>query len=147
MIDISLTSDVAFAHDTVVSALESAATELQVKQSVGVLFCDTDEMLALNLRFRGVNEFTDVLTFPSGSNAPLPLGDIAICVPFAADQAELRGVTLENELIALGVHGLLHLYGYDDIEDDDRAAMQKAMNDVGQKIGVQIDGAWTSILH
>lgn len=147
MIDISSNTTVAFAQDAVVSALESAAVELQVKQTVGVRFCDTDEMLALNLRFRGVNESTDVLTFPSGSNAPLPLGDIAICVPFAADQAELRGVSLENELIALGVHGLLHLYGYDDIEDDDRTAMQKAMNDIGQKIGIQIDGAWTSILH
>ncbi|HLO97575.1 MAG TPA: rRNA maturation RNase YbeY [Fimbriimonas sp.] len=147
MIDISSNTTVAFAVDTVVVALEAAAVELQVKQLVGVLFCDTEEMLALNLRFRGVNESTDVLTFPSGSKEPLPLGDIAICVPFAKDQAELRGVTLENELIALGVHGLLHLYGYDDIEDDDRAAMQKAMNDVGQKIGVQIDGAWTSILH
>lgn len=147
MIDVIFNSATLFDQERVIPSLESAAIELRVRQSVSLLFCDNEEMQALNLRFREVNEPTDVLTFPSGSPAPLPLGDIAICVPFASDQAQLRGVTLENELVALGVHGLLHLYGYDDIEEDDRIAMQRTMNEIGEKIGVQIDGAWTSILH
>lgn len=125
----------------------SVVDALKISRPIAVRLVDSSEMIQLNTRFRDCSENTDVLTFPSGLEDPLPLGDIAICVPYAMDQARMRNVPLDNELAALLVHGCLHLVGYDDIEDQDRFAMQEKMNEVGKQIGIPIDGEWTSILH
>jgi probable rRNA maturation factor len=120
---------------------------LGIKRSFAIRLVDSEEMIQLNTSFRGCPEDTDVLTFPSGLDDPMPLGDIAIGIPYARDQAEMRGVSLDNEITALLVHGVLHLLGYDDILDNDRKVMQQKMNEVGEQIGIPIDGNWTSILH
>jgi rRNA maturation RNase YbeY len=120
---------------------------LAITRSVDTLLVDSAEMVRLNTQFRNCPDNTDVLTFPSGLQDPFPLGDIAICIPYAKDQAALRNVSLETEIVALYVHGCLHLLDYDDIEDADRTAMQLKMNEVGQIIGIPIEGEWTSILH
>ena len=129
------------------TTLEKTCQVLNIRRPIAVRFVDSDEMIHLNTGFRAVPEDTDVLTFPSGLDDPLPLGDIAICVPYAIDQAKLRHVDLTNELTALMVHGCLHLIGYDDLTDKDRTEMQRKMNEVGERIGIPIDGEWTSILH
>ena len=118
-----------------------------VGQSVHVLVTDSDHVHDLNQRFRGVDADTDVLTFPSGQGLPFPLGDIAISLPYAMRQAEHRGVSIENELVALIVHGVLHLGGFDDETESDRLSMQKRMNEIGERIGTPIDAGWSSVLH
>ena len=120
---------------------------VHVTQSVHILLSDDEAIQELNQRFRGVDSTTDVLTFPSGQREPFPLGDIAISVPYAERQAQARGVSAHNEFIALIVHGVLHLVGYDDEEEDDKTAMQKRMNEIGELIGTPIDAFWTSVLH
>jgi probable rRNA maturation factor len=125
----------------------SVADALDISRPIAVRLVDSSEMILLNTTFRACPENTDVLTFPSGLADPLPLGDIAISIPYAMEQAKMRNVSLENELAALLVHGCLHLVGYDDIEDHDRFEMQQKMNEVGKQIGIPIDGEWTSILH
>jgi probable rRNA maturation factor len=120
---------------------------VQVTQSVHILLSGDEAIQELNQRFRGIDSTTDVLTFPSGQREPFPLGDIAISVPYAERQAQARGVSAHNELIALIVHGVLHLVGYDDEEEDDKTAMQKRMNEIGELIGTPIDAFWTSVLH
>ncbi len=76
-----------------------------------------DEMQALNASYRGVERPTDVLAFALGEGEggapPGLLGDVVISVPTAARQAAERGTSLERELAALLVHGVLHLLGYD----------------------------------
>jgi probable rRNA maturation factor len=129
------------------NVLRQTKLVLHIKRTVDVRLVDDQEMTDLNGRFRNVAESTDVLTFPSGLDDPLPLGDIAICVPYAIRQAQLREVGLNNELAALLIHGCLHLVGYDDIEDKDRRDMQSKMNEVGSKLGIPIDAEWTSVLH
>jgi probable rRNA maturation factor len=79
-------------------------------------------MRELNREFRGHNGTTDVLSFPGGDE-PDPdgsthVGDIVISVPTAARQAELRGHSLDRELMVLTLHGYLHLLGYDHETDD-----------------------------
>ena len=140
-------TDVAVNLENLSVGYQSIARALQITRPIAVRLVDSPEMVQLNTSFRDCPENTDVLTFPSGLDDPLPLGDIAICVPYAIDQANLRKVTLENELIALLVHGCLHLVGYDDLTDEDRAVMQHKMNEVGATIGIPIDGEWSSILH
>lgn len=118
-----------------------------ISQSVNVLLTSDEAVRALNARFRGIDSPTDVLTFPSGEGLPFPLGDIAVSVPYAKLQAEARGVELHDELIALIVHGVLHLLGHDDETDAERLKMQSRMNEIGEMIGTPIDASWTSVLH
>lgn len=74
-------------------------------------------MRRLNRQYRGLDKTTDVLSFPlseTGLTKPGDaLGDIVISIPRAAAQAEAYGVSFNNELLRLLLHGLLHLVGYD----------------------------------
>jgi len=73
-------------------------------------------MRRLNRVYRGNDRTTDVLAFPmreSDNPWPALLGDVVIAVPTARRQAREAGRSLEEELAALLVHGVLHLCGYD----------------------------------
>lgn len=74
-------------------------------------------MRRLNREYRGLDKTTDVLSFPlheAGAIGPGDaLGDIVISIPRTAAQAEAYGVSFNNELLRLLLHGLLHLIGYD----------------------------------
>jgi rRNA maturation RNase YbeY len=112
---------------------------------VCILLTGDDEVRDLNRRFRGIDENTDVLTFPSA--VPQILGDIAISVPYAHRQAEARGVSLAQELGFLAIHGILHLVGFDDEAEADRAEMVDQMNAAAVAAGLKPDYEWSSILH
>lgn len=97
---------------------------------LSVALVSTDEIAALNEQFRGVAGPTDVLSFecdepcPVASDEPVAIGDVVIAPEIAAQQAAELGTTVEAELDLLLVHGVLHLLGYDHIEDADAAVMQ-----------------------
>jgi len=80
--------------------------------SVTVAFVSDNKIRKLNQRFRGINKSTDVLSFPGDLDTG-ELGDIAISVETAARQAKENGLTLNEEIAQLILHGLLHLSGYD----------------------------------
>ena len=91
-----------------------------------ISFISNEEIKKLNREFRGVDAVTDVLSFPLGENGvydrnpdtgALQLGDIAISMQKAEQQAEQYGHTLQREVAYLTVHSTLHLLGYDH-EDD-----------------------------
>ena len=73
-------------------------------------------MRRLNRQYRKKAYATDVLAFSmreGPGRASALLGDVVISVPTAAKQAKRRGWTLDEELVTLLVHGILHLCGYD----------------------------------
>jgi len=72
-------------------------------------------MRKLNCDFRGHDKPTDVLSF--AAEAPDYLGDIVVSVETASRQAKRRGSNLKRELKVLGLHGFLHLLGYDHEKD------------------------------
>jgi len=113
---------------------------------VCVLLTDDERIAALNRTYRGVDEPTDVLSFPGGDFPNAPLGDIAISVPFAKRQAQARGAGLETEIGYLAIHGCLHLCGFNDEDEDDRKKMVKEMHRIGIALGLPEDNAWRSIL-
>jgi probable rRNA maturation factor len=78
------------------------------------------EIRELNLRFRGKNKTTDVLSFPSGETDPI--GDVAISLGRARAQARERGHSIEEEICVLLLHGVLHLLGMDHEADNGRMA-------------------------
>jgi rRNA maturation RNase YbeY len=74
------------------------------------------EMRKLNARYRKKNYPTDVLSFPTAQGMPdgvRLLGDVIISVDKAKEQARERGRTLDDEMVTLLIHGVLHLLGYD----------------------------------
>jgi len=89
---------------------------------ISVRFVNNAEIQRLNARHRGVDDVTDVLSFPLGENGVYDvnrdtgasmLGDIVICLPRAVEQARLYGHSLQRELGFLTVHSMFHLLGYD----------------------------------
>jgi probable rRNA maturation factor len=101
---------------------------------LSVVFCDDPVIQALNCRYRGLDQPTDVLSFEqtprdpgpeTGGRAtvsldPIPavLGDVVISLETAERQAEAQGHALGQEVEWLLLHGTLHLLGYDDQTDD-----------------------------
>jgi rRNA maturation RNase YbeY len=114
---------------------------------VTILLCTDEAIRLLNCKFRGIDEATDVLTFPAGEFPGAPLGDIAIAVPYAQRQAGARGVTLSQELGYLAIHGTLHLLGLEDQDEADRVEMVGQMNNAATAAGLKPDGHWHSLLH
>jgi probable rRNA maturation factor len=116
------------AHRVPASPLAAFARRLAEAKAPGgadaltILLAGDKTMRGLNRTFRGKDQTTDVLSFPSGEDrlvdGTLPLGEIAISVPQAARQAEARGHSLPRELRVLVIHGYLHLLGYDHEVDD-----------------------------
>ncbi len=106
-----------------------------------------DETLhALNLRHRGVDAPTDVLAFHNETGGPfvsapgLPryLGDVIISFPRAEAQADDAGHGVEAELELLVVHGMLHLLGYDDSTEEQRAQMWAVQAGILQALKVKV---------
>jgi probable rRNA maturation factor len=88
----------------------------QDESELSVALIGNAEMRKLNARFRNKDYPTDVLSFPVEEGLPGPvrlLGDVIISVDKARQQAKERGRSLGEEIIALLIHGILHLLGYD----------------------------------
>lgn len=96
--------------EQVLSATGESTAELSI-ELVG-----DRRMRRLNRVYRKQDRTTDVLAFPmreSENPCPTLLGDVVISIPTALRQAKEAGRSLEDELAALLVHGVLHLCGYD----------------------------------
>jgi probable rRNA maturation factor len=84
--------------------------------SATIAFVSDKSIRKLNQQFRGIDKATDVLSFPADEADNL--GDVAVSVETAAQQAKENGLTFENEIAQLILHGLLHLSGYDHETDN-----------------------------
>ena len=101
--------------------------------SVTIAFVSDNKIRSLNQQFRGINKPTDVLSFPSDLETG-ELGDIAISVEAAARQAKENGLTLNEEIAQLILHGLLHLSGYD--HETDNGEMNRLELRLRTKLGI-----------
>ena len=105
-----------------------------------IVLTDDRQLHELNLDYLGVDAPTDVLSFPAGEVDPeteeLYLGDIAISMPRAAQQAQTGGHPVEAEAQLLVVHGTLHLLGYDHGTEEEKAVMWSEQARVLEKLGL-----------
>jgi probable rRNA maturation factor len=115
---------------------------------VSLLFVDEATIASLNQRFLDVEGPTDVLAFPiedegdrsgrspdeggtgpasieTDTDRPLLLGDVVVCPVIAAGNAVDHGVTFDDEIALLVVHGILHLLGMDHAADADAERMER----------------------
>lgn len=124
---------------------------------VSVTLVDKEEIHRLNKEFRDVDAPTDVLSFPmmeygepadfegeefvqsmalSMETDELVLGDIVLCVPVICEQAKEYGHSELREFSFLVVHSLLHLYGYDHIEEEERIVMEKLQKEIMDELQI-----------
>jgi len=127
---------------------ERVTERLGPDTEMSLLFVDPTTIAELNERFLGSTGPTDVLAFPiddelppSGrqpdqggrgpgttsdpSDPPTLLGDVVVCPEVAGRQASERGVSADDELALLVVHGVLHLLDYDHAEADEAVVMRR----------------------
>ena len=94
-----------------------------------IIFVEDDEIHRINKEYRGIDRVTDVISFAFEDSKDLEyndirlLGDIYICIPQMKRQAEEYGHSEKRELSFLAVHGLLHLLGYDHMNENDEKEM------------------------
>lgn len=101
---------------------------------VNTLVAGNEELQALNSRFRGKPQTTDVLSFPAMSKAGDMAGDLAISADLAAANARRLGHAPAEEVKILILHGLLHLAGYD--HELDQGEMARRELRLRQQLGL-----------
>jgi probable rRNA maturation factor len=102
-----------------------AKAALRVDTEVTIRIVDEAEGRTLNLAYRGKDYATNVLTFPL-TEEPHLMGDIIICAPVVAAEANTQQKSIEAHYAHLTVHGVLHLHGYDH-EIDEQAALMESI--------------------
>ncbi len=101
---------------------------------VSILITDDEKMKTLNKKYRGIDESTDVLSFPlrEGEDNVFCrlLGDIVISWDRAKEDAREIKIPLKEELATLLVHGFLHLMGYRDDSEENFCKMKKKQEEL-----------------
>ena len=102
------------------------------RAEISLTLVSLEEIRELNRDYRDVDRETDVLSFPQfecvedmPEFGELCLGDVVICLDKVEEQAKEFGHSFERELIYLFVHSLLHLLGYDHMEEDEKQEMRE----------------------
>ena len=105
---------------------------------LSVLLTDDEGIHVLNREFREVDRPTDVLSFPMGDEDPrtgrLLLGDMVLNVDRAAAQGAEFGHGADHEISYLTVHSVLHLLGYDHVDEGEMKRAMRAREKVIMKI-------------
>ncbi|WP_022767300.1 MULTISPECIES: rRNA maturation RNase YbeY [unclassified Butyrivibrio] len=142
--------------DTVLD-MEGCAADIEV----GLTITDSEGIHELNKEFRGIDSPTDVLSFPNVSyenagdfsvllgeqlvdlldpdTGKIMFGDIVINEDRVRSQAEDFGHSVKREFAFLVAHSMLHLCGYDHMEEEEAKVMEKKQEDVLGKLGITRD--------
>jgi len=125
---------------------------------ISIIFIDNKEIRKINKEQRDIDKATDVLSFPmldyedgkifkemyldyefdfcDLNEGNLVLGDMALSLEKAAEQAEEYGHSFIREVMYLVVHSILHLLGYDHMEEEDKVLMRKREEEILNKFNI-----------
>ena len=144
-------------EDSIINDLDSAVKNIvklyDVSENEVSITLTNDKIIhKLNREYRGIDRPTDVLSFAfresdepeinfdddfeSGTDNIDILGEIIISVERAQRQAEEYGHSFRREIVFLTVHGMLHLLGYDHIEEEERLEMEREQNFIMEQLGI-----------
>lgn len=140
----------------------------QYDAEISITFVDENDIKDINRDFRGIDNKTDVLSFPmidfdssytsiserteemytfiedridaiNPDSDEIILGDIVLCVPVILEQANEYNHSILREYSFLIAHSMLHLLGYDHINDDERAIMEDKQNKILESLNITRD--------
>lgn len=109
------------------------------EQEVTIRFTNEAESQNLNHEYRGKDKPTNVLSFPFEAPPGIEinlLGDLVICAPVISREAEEQHKDVSNHYAHMTVHGLLHLMGYDHIDDAEAEEMESKEIDILAHLGI-----------
>ena len=118
---------------------------------ISVTFTDNEGIRELNKQYRNIDAPTDVLSFPMGENGEYDtnletgakiLGDVVISVEKAVEQADAFGHTLQREIGYLTAHSVLHLLGYDHMENMEKVRMREKEEYVMEALGLPASSSY-----
>lgn len=135
------------------AAFKETLSELNLRSEnfvCSILACSSEKIKGLNAQFRGKNNSTNVLSFPSRSGKhdtknslkfkadadPLELGDIAIAYEVCNKEAKVSKIKFEDHVYHLIIHSVLHLLGYDHEEEKNATEMEKIEVQVLANLGI-----------
>lgn len=148
-----------FDYEKIINEIVEAALDYEkcpYEAEVNVILTDNEAIQQINKEFRQIDSPTDVLSFPMGDfetpsdferleessedyfhpeTGELLLGDIVISVDKVLEQAEKYGHSAKRELAFLTAHSMLHLCGYDHMEEDERKEMERKQEEILQTKG------------
>lgn len=125
----------------IVEAHALALTKRDAVKLTALLLSNDKEVKSLNRAWRGKNKPTNVLSFPAAAqklprSEVRPLGDVILSYETSAKEAKAAGKSLSDHAVHLTLHGLLHLIGYDHINDVDAHKMEAKEIRILAKLGI-----------
>jgi len=101
------------------------AIDKQGRRVLDIVFLDDTALKSLNKKYKDRDRLTDVLSFDLGD-----FGEIFISVDRAIANSKIFGTRIEEELVLYVIHGILHLYGYDDENVEDKTRMSAKESEI-----------------
>ena len=108
-----------------------------------IIFVSSEKIHEINKEYRNVDRVTDVISFALEDNLDIKydvfrlLGDIYICVDKMHEQADLYNHSVLREMCFLVTHGLLHLLGFDHMEEDEEKVMFSLQEELLNEYGIK----------
>jgi len=133
-------NNVSINESTLIDTLQQVITDLGKSESeLLIRIVDKTEIQNLNKTYRGKDQPTNVLSFPSDLPIEIDeaiLGDVVICADVVSEEAKIQNKTFEHHLTHMAVHGTLHLLGFDHIEESDASKMESLEIKILEKIKI-----------
>ena len=114
--------------------------------SINLSLSNNDEVQKLNREFRAKDKPTNVLSFANIDDEffedeflkedVIELGDVIMAIETLEDEAKIKNISLQNHFAHLLIHGILHLFGYDHIEDDEADEMEGIEIDILKELSI-----------
>jgi len=125
-------AQVAFWLEFVLDRLDRQSSEVSVR------IVGEEEIASLNAQYRGLENATNVLSFPAGISVEEVefLGDIVICSKVVKLESDLYGRDFADRYVHMLIHGLLHLLGYDHMEEGARTRMEQLETDLLSRLNM-----------
>lgn len=123
-------SDLTIHNDEIIKWAKAPLEYFDLTGELTLRICSKDEIHQLNQTYRHQNKPTNVLAFPTEVPKNIPLdfkfwGDVIVCPDVIIDEAHEMNKPLMAHWAHIIIHGVLHLMGYDHIEEDDTKRMQE----------------------
>lgn len=132
-------------NEDIINVIEDVAREALILEEksldyeISISFVDNKEIKDLNMEYRNIDKETDVLSFPIDEDFLIPsplLGDIIISVEKALEQSIEFGHSLFREIAYLTAHSMLHLMGYDHMNEEEKKVMRSKEKEIMRRLKI-----------